>query len=181
MATLAAVTVIPDTPPAGGGQDGISTPAEAIPTKATVVAEATGISDGEGCTNKLRFLRDVTVPDNTRIPAGEEFEKTWRVRNVGTCLWSIGYQLIFRSGHIMNGPAGGIPLPAEVPPGGEVNLSVELVAPSMRGKYQGYWLLRNEEGVEFGYGEDANEAFWVQIRVVPAATATPGDGDEPRP
>jgi hypothetical protein len=71
-----------------------------------------------------------------------------------------------------------VPLPVEVPPGGEVDLSVELVAPEMRGKYQGYWLLRDEEGMEFGYGEDAKESFWVLIRVVPAATETPANGPD---
>mgnify|MGYP001814958231 FL=1 len=33
------------------------------------------------------YVSDVTIPDNTRFDGGEEFVKTWRVRNNGTCPW----------------------------------------------------------------------------------------------
>lgn len=186
MATLAAMTVTAHTatPQETGGPGSLITPAATAatplgeaPTGSTQEPKATRTAQG-ACTNKLRFLRDVTVTDNTRIPAGEAFVKSWKVRNVGTCEWTEGYRLVFQSGHIMGGPPEGVPLSAPVPPGEDLELSVELVAPEVRGKYKGYWLLRDARGVEFGYGEDADEAFWVQIRAVPVATETATDEDD---
>jgi hypothetical protein len=53
-----------------------------------------------------------------------------------------------------------------VAPGQEVDVFVDMVAPSGEGTYTGHWMLRNDTGVLFGLGSNANLTFWVEIDVV---------------
>ncbi len=57
-------------------------------------------------------------------------------------------------------------LPSNVLPGQTVNLSLNLVAPDVAGKYQGNWQLEVPNGKIFGVGDAAGEPFWVKIRVI---------------
>jgi hypothetical protein len=114
----------------------------------------------------------VTIPDDTRLLPGQSFVKTWRLRNSGTCPWTTDYALVLVSGNSMAAPAV-VSLPRTVAPGGEVDLSVSLVAPASPGTYKGYWQLRNAQGTLFGAGGKVSPAFWVQIVVGPPATPTP--------
>jgi hypothetical protein len=120
-----------------------------------------------------RFITDVTIPDGTVMQPGQTFTKTWRLRNVGTCTWAGGYQLIFDHGEIMSGPVSQ-PFAGDVPPGHEVDLSVALKAPDNPGTYRGTWRIRNAAGVLMpilnGY---QGVSFFVEISVVlPTATPT---------
>jgi hypothetical protein len=119
----------------------------------------------EVCTDRAEFIADVTVPDGSDFTPGQAFVKTWRLRNAGTCTWTSSYDLIFDHGDAMGGPASQALL-GLVHPGETVDLSIDLTAPSAEGGYQGYWLLRNSEGMIFGIGVNANIAFWVEIEVL---------------
>jgi len=116
------------------------------------------------CERNSKFVKDVTVPDNTEFAPGTEFEKTWRVRNTGTCSWGPDYELIFVKGEQMGGPDR-IAVPATNPEE-ETDLSVTLVAPDKPGTYRGDWRLRAP------YGELFGSQLYVKIIVV-APTATP--------
>ena len=111
-----------------------------------------------------QFVADVTIPDGTSMAAGTAFVKTWRLKNIGTCTWSTSYALVFNSGELM-GATASVPMPSSVPPGGEVNLTVNMTAPAAAGHYRGYWQLRNASSVLFGIGAGANSPFWVDIYV----------------
>ncbi len=124
------------------------------------------------CAHRVGFVRDVTVPDRTRIAPGTTFIKTWRLRNDGTCVWDAGYALVFDGGEAMQGPDR-VPLTGTVPPGATVDLSVTLVAPLTRGTYQGFWKLQATDGTRFGLGRQGTEAFWVLITVPTSATPSP--------
>ncbi len=115
--------------------------------------------------NAAAFISDISVADGTLIGAGQDFTKTWRVQNVGTCSWSDSYSLVFVSGDRMGAPHA-VDVPATVNPGQSINLSVDLSAPDEGGEYKGYWKLRDPAGVLFGIGAQAQTAFWVDIRVV---------------
>jgi hypothetical protein len=141
-------------------------PASATPAGPTATPVPTG------CTDRASFLSDVTVPDDTYFEPGEDFTKTWRLRNTGTCTWTTQYKLVFDSGRSMDGPASQ-PLSGNVPPNSTVDLSVDLEAPASNGTYRGNWLLQNATGVNFGIGANANVAFWVQIVVGPTPTPAP--------
>ena len=49
-------------------------------------------------------------------------------------------------------------VPQEVKPGGVVEISVGLSAPTTPGTYTGYWRLKNADGVFFGK--------WVSVNIV---------------
>jgi hypothetical protein len=122
------------------------------------------------------------VPDGTIFKPGEKFTKTWRLINAGTSTWTTAYALVFSSGEQMGGAAS-TPLPAQVPAGQTLDVSVQLTAPSAEGKYTGYWMLRNAAGTNFGMGSNADGAFYVQINVSGAAvtgTVSPSGTGTPR-
>ena len=66
-----------------------------------------------------------------------------------------------------------------VAPGEFTDVSIDMVAPRHTGSYTGYWLMRSSDGVSFGWGANADSAFWVTIDVVRSAhthdTDTPVD------
>jgi hypothetical protein len=125
--------------------------------------------------NIAGYMEDVTIPDGTEMDPGESFTKTWRLRNNGSCNWTIGYRLVFVSGDQMDGPAIQAFTDEWIYPGYEVDVSVDLVAPSEPGTYIGYWKLQSETGVSFGLAPTSGP-FYVEIVVVgeaPTATPTP--------
>jgi hypothetical protein len=122
-----------------------------------------------GC-DRIEFVKDVTVPDNTVLAPGSSFTKVWRLRNAGTCAWTKSYQLVFASGTQMGG-RNFTTLPNAVAPGQTVDIAVNFTAPLIAGDHRGNWLLRNENGELFGTSANANQPFWVSIRVqTPALT-----------
>jgi hypothetical protein len=129
-------------------------------------------SPTEGCTDKIKFDKDVTIPDDTRMDPGEDFTKIWRMKNDGTCTWTPSYTVVFDGGNIMGGPPS-TPLNGNVPPGSTVDISIDLTAPLSNGEWRGDWKLRNPDGVLFGLGSDGESPFWVQIIVGPTPTPKP--------
>jgi hypothetical protein len=53
-----------------------------------------------------------------------------------------------------------------------VDISVDMVAPTAAGKFQGNWKLRNASNVLFGIGPNSSAPFWVRIVVVNTPTGT---------
>jgi hypothetical protein len=131
-----------------------------LPPTSTPLPTATAVSYCDWVT----FVKDVTIPDGTKFAPGEIFAKTWRLKNRGTCTWTPDYMLVFTSGEPMGGTTA-VRLPGNVAPGQSVDVSVTLTAPAKRGRYVGYWMLRNPLGTLFGYGDRANQAFYVDINV----------------
>jgi hypothetical protein len=155
------------------GQDfGWDIDGQPVPTTApatpTIVAPTPA-----GCTDLAGFVQDVTIPPGSPVIAGEAFRKVWRVRNDGTCLWTSGYALVFSSGERMGGDAV-IPLKASVFAGSTVDLGVDLVAPSARGTYRGYWLLRNDRGLLFGMPTTGVNPLWLEVVVAKAGSTVNG-------
>jgi len=138
-------TVTPTTPEATG----------------TVTLEATSPPD---CKVQAVLLEDVTIPDGTRVPAGESFTKTWRFKNTGTCHWS-GYTINFLTGDRMSAPDSA-PIP-ETLAGSSVDISLELTAPTTDGSYSAYFTLKDAEGKSINVGTE--KSFWLKITV--------GEGD----
>ncbi len=90
---------------------------------------------------------DVNIPDNTVMSPGQEFVKTWKIKNIGACTWGEGYKMIYSYGDKMNGVAQA--LTAAIAPGQEVEVSVAFKAPDLPGSYQSYWTLQNPKGIAF--------------------------------
>lgn len=129
--------------------------------------------------DRASFVSDVTIPDGAKLSAGEAFTKTWRLQNNGSCTWTSGYSLVFDHGDQMGGPASTQLTNGSVPPGGTVDASVNLTAPGNAGTYQGFWKLRNSDGIVFGVGAQGTAAFWVKINVEAVAPPPPAAQDWP--
>jgi hypothetical protein len=124
------------------------------------------------------FVADVTIPDGKVIAPGAAFTKTWKLQNGGTTTWTTSYSLAFASGEQM-GDTTSVPLLQSIPPGAQIDISVDMVAPDDPGSYQGYWKMKNASGQFF------NDPVYVLITVgspgttplptseTPAATSTP--------
>jgi hypothetical protein len=127
-------------------------------TSAPVVVPTTGC-------DAAQFITDVTIPDGTSFAAGATFVKTWRLKNIGTCTWSSSYALVFDSGTVMGG-ASSVPLASSVAPGGSIDVSVNLQAPSADGTYKGFWGLTNASGARIPIaGGASGRSFYVEIKV----------------
>jgi hypothetical protein len=128
-----------------------------------------GTPTSKAC-DRANFVKDVTIPDNSRQAPGATFVKTWRLENAGTCTWTPDYSLIFVSGDSMDAPAS-VPLNTTVAPGSTVDVSVTFKAPDSDGSYRSDWKLRNASNLVFGTGSDGSKSFWVQIKVGAAAAS----------
>jgi hypothetical protein len=124
--------------------------------------------------NLGRFVKDVSIPDGTKFDPGELFTKTWRIKNVGSCAWTSGYDIVFSGGDAMNAPSSVQLTSGTVNPGQSVDVSVDLKAPASAGTYRGNWQLRDPSDVIFGIENSNSGYFWVEIKViVPTNTPEP--------
>jgi uncharacterized protein YkwD len=139
--------------------DWISTASTIPPVTGTPIAEVTAPASAN-CTNAAILLRDVTIPDNTQVQAGETFTKTWEFQNSGTCSWT-NYTVKFSSGESMNVPLS-VPI-MDTPPSGKVQVSVELSAPSTDGTYTAAFTLNDPDANVIPIGVE--KSFWVKVVV----------------
>ncbi len=91
---------------------------------------------------------DVNVPDNTEMQLGQQFVKTWRVKNNGSCTWGAGYKIVY-GGYADT--MSGVPqaFNSVVAPGQEVEISVNFTAPTKPGIYLSAWQMANASGKPF--------------------------------
>jgi hypothetical protein len=149
------------------------TPTQETPTPTPSITDtplASAATNPPTPCNLASFVSDVTIPDNASVTVNTAFTKTWRLRNVGSCTWTSGYQLVFDSGDQMGGPASQQLTAGTVAPGQTVDVSVNLTAPGSAGTYKGNWRLREPGGAVFGL---STGAFWVQIKATAVAANTP--------
>jgi hypothetical protein len=111
------------------------------------------------------FVKDITIPDGTTIPAGANFIKTWQLKNTGRCAWSTEYSIVHVKGESLGFNTDG--LDASVESGSTTDVSVTLQAPSSPGSYRSYFQLKNKRGVVFG------SKFYVDFKVVVQPTNSP--------
>ena len=114
---------------------------------------------------QVKFVEDLTIPDGTKIVAGNTFTKTWRIRNSGSCTWDSRFDVTFVDGTQMT-PGKVWDLTKEVKSGETVDISIDMTAPSTVGSYQANFQMLNPNGVRFGTGPDSKGSFWVKIQVV---------------
>ena len=120
--------------------------------------------------DRAEFVADVNVPDGTVFAPSETFQKTWRISNTGQTTWTTDYALVFVDGDLL-GAQGIIPLLEEVAPGEQVDITVEMTAPTAAGTYSSFWKMRNAASRTFGFGSSGTEAIWTKIVVGGPAAA----------
>ncbi|MGA2286818.1 MAG: NBR1-Ig-like domain-containing protein [Dehalococcoidia bacterium] len=159
-----------DTPVPSGTPTSAATSAPTLPS---LPEPPKGVS---GCTLAASFVKDVTVPDGTVMTPGQRFNKTWQLKNVGTCTWTKDYKVVFYVGSSMEANTSQA-LSTTAAPGATISISIKLTAPTTAGSYKGDWLLSDPQGVTFGTELSAKVPFWVQIVVGSSAPPT----DTPTP
>ncbi|MEI6291680.1 MAG: NBR1-Ig-like domain-containing protein [Chloroflexota bacterium] len=160
-ATVAPPSVEPPTAPAA------ATP---IPlpiitdTPFVITATTAPVIPTVGC-EAAQFISDITIPDGTTIAADDNFTKTWRLKNIGSCTWNSSYSLVYDSGDHMGGPSSQ-PLASDVAPGGMIDIPINLQAPSSDGTYIGFYGLSNGSGIRLPIaGGFSGRSFSVNIKV----------------
>ena len=102
-----------------------------------------------GLCDDAAFVLDVTIPDGSIMTPGQDFLKTWKVRNTGDCTWGAGYTIVYGG---YNDKMSGVPasLATTVTPNQEVDVSVQFKAPTKVGEYLSAWRMANPRGYPFG-------------------------------
>jgi peptidoglycan hydrolase-like protein with peptidoglycan-binding domain len=170
-------TIMAETPSAETATETLpaATPTDTlVPTSTDTPVPTPTMTPTEIPCNQARFVSDVTIPDGTKFSPNENFKKTWRLKNTGSCTWTSGYDIVFINGDAMNAPDSVQITSASVAPGGEVNVSANMTAPDSPGTYRGNWKLRDGSNHVFGVENSDNGLFWVEIKVkAPAAVTIP--------
>jgi len=143
-----------------------ATPQTKVSTTGTVTQVPTSAPD---CKIQAVLLEDVTIPDDTRLEPGEDFTKTWRFKNTGTCHWD-NYTIDFLTGDRMGAPDSA-PIPDTVA-GSTVDVSLDLTAPTADGSYAGYFTLNDADGETVDIGTE--KTFWLKIVVGNPSLPTSG-------
>lgn len=124
------------------------------PTKPVVVVQSTPLPtivptvDPQECVNNLRFISDVTVPDNSFITYGVSVDKQWLVENNGTCNWNAGYRIKHLGGAELGAPTEVMLYPARA--GTQATIQILFTAPFTDGVYESAWQAYDPGGNPFG-------------------------------
>jgi len=96
-----------------------------------------------------RFISHQSYPDDTEVPCGKKFEKTWRFRNTGILKWPEG--TVFLRVDRANELAAPDTTPvASISPNQETDVTVQMISPASAGRYQSYFKLCSPTGKKFG-------------------------------
>lgn len=174
-------TTVPPTPTSNPTQTAAAQTAAAALTQSAAISPtpqgtiAPTTAPTGAINDRATFVADITIPDGTVIAPGAAFVKTWRLQNGGSTTWTTDYSLDFVSGDQM-GTITSVPISQSVAPGAQVDVSVNMTAPTAAGSYQGYWKMKNASGQYF------NDSVYVQITVgtgggagTPTKTGAPGN------
>jgi len=119
--------------------------------------------------NQFEFYIDITIPDDMYVKAGSNFEKIWRIKNVGECTWQPYFEITYISGSELGYEKSLIGV--EVKPNEFFEVSVELTAPEEVGFYKTWFMLQDPYGdnrAEYsGFFEigNLNKPFYVSFYV----------------
>jgi len=107
---------------------------------------------GDACANNV-FEGDITIPDGSVLKPGVNFQKIWKIRNTGNCLWDDGFSLVYIGGSKPDLDPVNFNFTQSqdfVPSGEAINIAVNLTTPCTPGKYEGHWRMRDDRGYYFG-------------------------------
>lgn len=147
--TLTAAAFTPTPLPPTATDTATPEPEDTPTATAAVVAVVTNAEGTQiALTDSLTYIADVTIPDGTFMSPGQDFVKTWRVKNTGTVSWGAGYVLSY-AGYSNQMSGQFVALTEVVLPGQEVEVSVQFKAPTAAGEYLSAWTMKNPQGVTF--------------------------------
>lgn len=117
-----------------------------IPTATPIAVLAT--QSGPLCNDYI--LADETVPDGTVFKPGEDFVKTFKLTNTGTCKWDEGYSFEYLGG-TLDGYTIALKKSADfVDPGESIVFKLNLTASLEPQTYTNCWRMKDDQGYYFG-------------------------------
>lgn len=144
-----------------------SSPTSAFPSNTATNSPVPPTNTPAAVCNQAAFIADITIPDGTLMSKGQNFTKTWRLKNSGTCSWTSSYTVVFISGTNL-AAKNTYSLPKQVNPGDSVDISIPMQAPNTNGTYQSNWMIQPGSGPSFGVsgsGGGAGVPFFALIKV----------------
>ena len=130
---------------------------DVLPLSSPTAEETPRIFPTPACTDNLRFIEDLTIPDGTNTQPGEFLDKRWLVENAGSCNWSEDYRV-----KLVSGPAMGVPEEQALYParsGTQAVIRMIFVIPKESGLLRSAWQAYNPNGEAFG------DPFFIEVLV----------------
>lgn len=100
------------------------------------------------CTNQLKYIKDVTIPDGAMVNPGETLDKQWLVENTGSCNWNDRYRLKLIAGQDLGFPSESALFPARN--GSQATIRLVFDSPKATGAYRSAWQAYDPAGKPFG-------------------------------
>ncbi|MCX6057215.1 MAG: NBR1-Ig-like domain-containing protein [Chloroflexi bacterium] len=150
-----------NTPPAFNTQLPGFTP---LASPFATISNISTVTTKNGC-NDGAYESEDGVKDGTALSRLQTFNKSWDIRNTGTCPWDEGFSFTFMTALSTPGFNGyDIVISKSKPqdftkPDRTQNFVLKLTAPNKAGDYIGYWKLKDDAGNFFG------PLVWVKITV----------------
>lgn len=129
----------------------------------TLAEDVKTFENSAGCTNRARFVDDVTIPDGTVVKRGEWITKTWLLENYGTCAWNENYKVVWSDENLDNDQKL-FDIGTALQPGERGEISVTFKAQG-DGDTHISFVLANTEGVTFGLGERGMGDLYIEYDV----------------
>jgi hypothetical protein len=112
------------------------------------------------CTDGLKYIKDITIPDNTTVHVGDTLNKQWEVQNNGSCNWTSDYSLHLIAGSNLGAGNSQALYPALA--GSTATLQITFVVPSgSQGSLVSEWQAYDPVGQPFG------DYISIQVEVSP--------------
>ena len=114
------------------------------------------------CTDRAKFVNDITIPDGTPVKKGEWITKTWTLENYGTCPWSENYKVVWSDENIDN-QQHLFDIGVELQPGEQGEISVSFPVQGSGATHISFQLA-NTRGQTFGLGERGRGDLYIEYR-----------------
>jgi len=132
-------------------------PTAVVQPTPTPQAQQTAVAS---CVSDLKYIKDVTIPDNTTVHPGDTLNKQWEVQNNGTCNWTSDYSLHLIAGSNLGAGNSQALYPALA--GNTATIQITFVVPSdAQGSLASEWQAYDPSGQPFG------DYVSIQVEVSP--------------
>lgn len=125
----------------------------ATPAEDLVAASSPTIT----CTDQLKFIADLTIPDGTVVSPDSTLDKRWEVENSGNCNWNERYRVRLIAGPELSAQKEQALFPARS--GSRAIIRLIFKAPLEPGSYRSAWQAYDPNGEPFG------DPFFIDITV----------------
>lgn len=131
----------------------------------------------EACQDAGQVEKTTTTDRSLVFLPGEPFYHSWRILNIGSCIWTVDYQLKSIDASKLGWP-NSIHLPNQVFPGEAVEVISTFFAPQTQGGFAAEWFLADPEGEPVMIDSSHGAGLSLMITVRRNTTGKDKDGLE---